>query len=41
MKFQLAVNLERLDNGLDMEDVSRHTLEMVQMAEEGLSLIHI
>ena len=35
MKFQLAVNLERLDNGLDMEDVARHTLEMVQMAEEG------
>ena len=35
MKFQLAVNLERLDSSLDMKDVARHTLEMVQMAEEG------
>ena len=30
MKFQLAVNLERLDSSLDMKDVARHTLEMVQ-----------
>ena len=35
MKFQLAINLERIDNSLDMADVARHTLEMVQMAEEG------
>ena len=35
MKFQLAINLERLDDSLDMEEVARHTLEMVQMAEEG------
>ncbi len=35
MKFQLAVNLERLDNSRDMEDVARHTLEMVQIAERG------
>ena len=35
MKFQLAVNLERLDESLAMEDVARHTLEMVQMAEDG------
>ena len=35
MKFQLAINLERLDNGLQMPDVARHTLEMVQMADRG------
>jgi len=35
VKFQLAINLERLDDSLDMDDVARHTLEMVQMAEEG------
>ena len=35
MKFQLAVNLERMDAGTDMHDVARHTLDMVQMAEEG------
>ncbi|MFT6119905.1 MAG: alkanesulfonate monooxygenase SsuD [Yoonia sp.] len=35
MKFQLAVNLERLDDSRDMQDVARHTLELVQMAEEG------
>jgi flavin-dependent trigonelline monooxygenase, oxygenase component len=35
MKFQLAINLERMDASLDMRDVARHTLEMVQMAEEG------
>lgn len=35
MKFQLAVNLERIDDSLDMKDVARHTLEMVQIAEEG------
>ncbi len=35
MKFQLAINLERLDDGLQMPEVARHTLEMVQMAERG------
>jgi alkanesulfonate monooxygenase SsuD/methylene tetrahydromethanopterin reductase-like flavin-dependent oxidoreductase (luciferase family) len=35
MKFQIAVNMERLDNSIDMDVVARHTLEMVQMAEEG------
>lgn len=37
MKFQLAVNMERMgpDQGLDMVDVEKHTLEMVQMADEG------
>ncbi len=35
MKFQLAINLERPDNSLDMKEVARHTLEMVQTAERG------
>ncbi len=35
MKFQLAINLERMDASLDMRDVMRHTLEMVQKAEAG------
>jgi len=35
MKFQLAINLERLDNSSDMRDVARHTLEMVQMADQA------
>lgn len=35
MKFQLAINLERMDASQDMQDVARHTLEMVQMAEAG------
>lgn len=35
MKFQLAINLERMDGSLDMREVARHTLEMVQMAEDG------
>ncbi len=35
MKFQLAINLERMDATLDMRDVAQHTLEMVQMAEDG------
>ncbi|RVU38609.1 LLM class flavin-dependent oxidoreductase [Hwanghaeella grinnelliae] len=35
MKFQLAINLERLDETLDMKDVAQHTLEMVQMADRG------
>ena len=35
MKFQLAINLERIDDSLDMHEVARHTLEMVQMADRG------
>jgi alkanesulfonate monooxygenase SsuD/methylene tetrahydromethanopterin reductase-like flavin-dependent oxidoreductase (luciferase family) len=35
MKFQLAINLERMDDSTDMHEVARHTLEMVQMAEAG------
>ena len=35
MKFHLAINMERIDDSLDMKDVARHTLEMVQMADEG------
>jgi alkanesulfonate monooxygenase SsuD/methylene tetrahydromethanopterin reductase-like flavin-dependent oxidoreductase (luciferase family) len=35
MKFHLAINLERVDDSLDMRDVARHTLQMVQMAEAG------
>jgi alkanesulfonate monooxygenase SsuD/methylene tetrahydromethanopterin reductase-like flavin-dependent oxidoreductase (luciferase family) len=35
MKFQLAINLERTDDSLDMDNVQRHTLEMVQRADEG------
>ena len=35
MKFQLAVNLERMDNSVDMENVKNHTLEMVKMADQG------
>ena len=35
MKFQLAINMERIAPDIDMRDVERHTLEMVQMAEDG------
>jgi flavin-dependent trigonelline monooxygenase, oxygenase component len=35
MKFQLAINLERMDDSLTMPEVARHTLEMVQMADQG------
>ena len=35
MKFQLAINMERIDDSLDMQEVARHTLEMVQMADQG------
>ena len=35
MKFQLAINLERMDDSMDMNTVARHTLDMVQMAEQG------
>ena len=35
MKFQLAINLERMKDSADMRAVRDHTLEMVQMAEQG------
>ncbi len=35
MKFQLAINLERMDDSQDMKAVARHTLDMVQMADQG------
>ena len=35
MKFQLAINMERLAPDIDMRAVERHTLEMVQMADRG------
>ncbi|WP_374376366.1 LLM class flavin-dependent oxidoreductase [Tabrizicola sp.] len=35
MKFHLAINMERIDDTLDMKDVAKHTLEMVQMADAG------
>jgi len=35
MKFHLAINLERMDESMAMTDVTRHTLEMVQMADQG------
>lgn len=35
MKFQLAINLERMDDSQDMREVARHTLEMVQMADRA------
>ncbi|HMB77979.1 MAG TPA: LLM class flavin-dependent oxidoreductase [Kiloniellaceae bacterium] len=35
MKFHLAVNMERIDDSHDMREVARHTLQMVQIAEEG------
>lgn len=35
MKFQLAVNMERMEPGLDMVAVRDHTLDMVKMAEQG------
>ena len=35
MKFQLAINLERPSDALDMREVERETLAMVQMADAG------
>lgn len=35
MKFQIAINLERLDSSLDMQAVADHTLEMVRIADQG------
>ncbi len=35
MNFHLAINMERIDDTLSMKDVAKHTLEMVQMADQG------
>ncbi len=35
MKFQLAINMERIAPDIDMPAVAKHTLEMVQMADQG------
>ncbi|WP_394689523.1 LLM class flavin-dependent oxidoreductase [Hoeflea sp.] len=35
MKFQIAVNMERMDASLDMKTVRDHTLDMVRMADQG------
>lgn len=35
MKFQLAINMERITPELEMADVAKHTLDMVQMADQG------
>ena len=35
MKFHIAINLERLSPKADMAEVQRHTLDMVQMADEA------
>ncbi len=35
MKFDLVINLERMDDSLDMREVVQHVTEMVEMADEG------
>ncbi len=35
MRFNLVINMERMDDSVDMRDVVSHTTEMVQMADEG------
>jgi alkanesulfonate monooxygenase SsuD/methylene tetrahydromethanopterin reductase-like flavin-dependent oxidoreductase (luciferase family) len=35
VKFQLVINMERMSREVDMAEVARHTLEMVQMADAG------
>ena len=35
MMFQLAINMERIAPGINMREVARHTLGMVQMADAG------
>jgi len=35
MKFQLAINLERITDSVSMQAVRDHTLEMVKMADQG------
>lgn len=35
MKFQLAINMERMADNIGMNEVARHTLDMVQIADRG------
>ena len=35
MDFHLAINLERMDPSEDLGEIRRHTLEMVQMADQA------
>ncbi len=35
MKFQIAINLERVDDSYDMSSVVQHTLDMVRIADQG------
>lgn len=35
MKFQIAINLERVDASADIHAVRDHTLEMVKLADEA------
>ena len=35
MKFQLAINMERVDDQVGMAEVAQHTLDMVQRADRG------
>ena len=35
MKFQLVINMERYSADVDLRELEKHTLEMVQMAEAG------
>lgn len=35
MKFQIAINLERMDDSADMLSVRDHTIEMIKMADEA------
>ena len=35
MKFQLAINMERMSDDLGMPEIVQHTLDMVQMADKG------
>ncbi|MEM7069559.1 MAG: LLM class flavin-dependent oxidoreductase [Pseudomonadota bacterium] len=35
MKFQIAINLERMDEATDIREVRDHTLEMVKMADKA------
>ena len=35
MKFQLVINMERMQPDITMEEVARHNLEMVQLSEAG------
>ena len=40
MKFDLAINLERVDDSISMKDVKNHTLEMVQIADtSGFNIV--